>query len=157
MLDDLADFLFTVMVGFFLFFFLNGVLQQDVEAKQRLAEEQLDGVLAEELLLSYLHAPVAGEMRETYAGLIEESAKDGESLPRLKEATKQEIEARGNPLLKGIVLERDGERVPVYFSVLPSQTSEYASLTLASGTTVHLYGKQRTGEGRGFFRWEVPQ
>ncbi len=58
MLDDVFDLLFTVIVGFFLFFFLNGVLNAGVNQSQDRSLAGLDSFRLKESALNNLRVQV---------------------------------------------------------------------------------------------------
>lgn len=58
MLDDLFDLLFTVIVGFFLFFFLNGVLNAGINQSHDRSLRQLDEFRLKESAFNNLNVQV---------------------------------------------------------------------------------------------------
>ena len=120
LVEDWADLVFTVFFGLFLFFFLNGILQQDAQAKEQQTQAQLEFVHAEEILQTYLRTPVDGMIM---AELIRQSQHDEAAFRQLQAATQQIIAASNNLLFQGVSL-GDPEtqfRKEVFFNV-PSST-----------------------------------
>ncbi len=58
MMDDLFDLLFTVIVGFFVFFFLNGVLEQSARGSVDVSQQQLARFVAEASAVTQLRVAV---------------------------------------------------------------------------------------------------
>ncbi len=54
MMDDLFDFLFTVLVSFFVFFFLNGLLDQGIKVSHSQTRTELAQFHAQESALTHL-------------------------------------------------------------------------------------------------------
>ncbi|MEK6951143.1 MAG: hypothetical protein AABX13_05465 [Nanoarchaeota archaeon] len=54
MMDDLFDFLFTVLVSFFVFFFINGLLDQGIKVSHAQTRTELSQFHAQESALAHL-------------------------------------------------------------------------------------------------------
>lgn len=143
LIEDWTDLILTVFFGLFLFFFLNGILQEDPRAKEQQTLTSLRSVQGEEIVQAYLRTPV-GEI--TVAELIRQSQHDEARFLQLKAVTQQIIAVSNNPLFQGISVE-DPEtqfRKEVFFAAPSSTlTTLYHSYTLptADGKSiiVHLY------------------
>jgi len=146
LVEDWADLVFNVFLGLFLFFFLNGILQEDVQAKEQQTQTQLEFVHAEEIMQIYLRTPV-DEM--TVAELIRQSQHDEAAFMQLQAATQQIIEASDNPLFQGVSLGNleTKFRKEVFFDVPSSPlTTLYYTYTLPAldgkSITIHLYQRR---------------
>ncbi len=143
LVEDWADLVFNVFLGLFLFFFLNGILQEDARAKEQQTQMNLELLQAEEIMQTYLRTPTEGMIM---AELIRQSWHDEAAFLQLKTVTQEIITASNNPLFQGVSLE-DPEtqfRQEVFFKAPSSTyTTLYYTYILSTsdgkGIIIHLY------------------
>ena len=76
-MDDMVDFLFTVMAFFFIWFFVTIALVGGIEENKKIILENVDEVSSNLFLLNYLRTPIEKEF--TIADLIAAAETDVET------------------------------------------------------------------------------
>ncbi|MFC1686845.1 hypothetical protein ACFL0E_00625 [Nanoarchaeota archaeon] len=144
-MDDMFDFLFTVMALFFILLFVNMTLLWGVGEKEELALENIDVTNSNSVLLNYLNYPIDGE--GIIADLIVSAETDKEAKKKLINLTNKLILDLKNPLFKRIMIKYPSK--DVYDAIYPqSGTYSLYSETEISGIKVAIHGDQKLTEGQ---------
>ena len=148
MVDDLADFLFLVLIASFSLFFLSGVLHNNIKQSEANSVEQIDDTNAMHLFLLYLETPI-GHAGATVADLMVLAQRSPEAQSQLKTVTEEFAKIANTELFQGIRIEYPSQIiVPLNFN--SNAVSRYTTITLYSSDgkeiKVMLYGKVKASD-----------
>lgn len=152
LIEDWTDLIVTVFLGLFLFFFLNGILQEGVKSQEKNSLEQLNEMRAEELLLMYLRTPAEG-------GTMGEVVLLGEHQPEyrviLQQRTEELITATAHPLFRGVAITYSGDELQILLPDYLQELSAYATISIFNSQNqeirVTIYGELKASEYGGRF------
>jgi|SRR3989338_3033855 len=148
MLDDLFDFIFTVVMAFFLLFFLSGALNSSVSKSKDLAVENANTFTASNQLLQYLRTPVR-TTGATISDLIVAGETQEDIQQQVTKATLDFSQAIHSDLFLGVIITYpDSKVVALPFDI--NVASRYATINLPSLTgkeiEIAVYGKRKRSE-----------
>ena len=120
-MDDMFDFMFTVVAFFFIWFFVTVALVGGIKENSKLSLENTDEISANNALLNYLNTPI--EPGSTMADLIMAAETDPEAQKKLEKLTNKLILDLNVPLFKGIVIKYPKNKL---YKVIYPQSGVYS-------------------------------
>lgn len=96
MMDDLFDFLFTVLIGFFVLFFINGVLDRGIQASHSATRTEIAEFRVQASALTHLaiQAQQPGELEGLDAGQLDQKLGEGSMVGGKKITTCEDYETK---------------------------------------------------------------
>lgn len=143
-MDDMVDFLFTVMAFFFIWFFVTIALVGGIEENKKIILENVDEVSSNLFLLNYLRTPIEKEF--TIADLIAAAETDVETKKKLSSTTNKLILDLKNPLFKRIMIKYPSKDIYDAIQAESGSYSPYSETTLSGSKgsiKVIIHGQQK--------------